>query len=408
MKALLKTAALGLSAALALTACGGGDSAADGKTITFVAAEYSTNTEPYWKGLIADFEKANPGLKVDLQVVNWDDIDAHVKGLVQNGKQPDILNLNKFSDFAAEDQLHKADDVVSKDVLDDFIPSFADNSKLEGTQYGLPFIASARLLFYNTELFDKAGIKEAPKTWDEVKDAAAKIKKLGGGTVGYGLPLGPEEAQAEFQLWANGNGGHWVDESGKWTINSEQNVETLQYLKGMVDEGLTQPNPARTDRADVFNAFAQGKIGMVRGMPQLEGIIKEQGGKIKYAIAPNPSNGDNPSTTLGVQDYLMAFNNEGNQDTVRKFLDFVFDEKNYAELLKTEGFLPTTTTGGEALADDKALKLFIDTLPSAKFYPVTDPNWTKVDGEVKKTIGTAVQGTDPKQVLDRIQQKAAG
>lgn len=80
MKALLKTAALGLSAALSLTACGGAGDEGDGKTITFVAAEYSTNTEPYWKDLIAKFEKANPGLKVDLQVVNWDDIDSQRQG----------------------------------------------------------------------------------------------------------------------------------------------------------------------------------------------------------------------------------------------------------------------------------------------------------------------------------------
>lgn len=410
MKALLKTAGLGLSAALALTACGdggtGGGGEGEAKTITFVAAEYSTNTKPYWTKLIGEFEDANPGLKVDLQVVNWDDIDRHVKTLVGNQKQPDILNLNKFADFADDDLLYRADEVVSPQVIEDFIPSFADNSKLEGDQYGLPFIASARLMFYNKGLFEEAGITEPPKTWDDLKSAAEKIKAKG--AIGYGLPLGPEEAQAEFQLWANGNGGHWVDDSGKWTINSQQNVDTLNYLKGLVDAKLTQPNPARTDRADVFNAFAQGKIGMVRGHPQLQTIIKDQGDKIEYGLAPNPSNGDNPSVTLGVQDYLMAFKKDGNQETVRKFLDFFYERGNYAELLTTEGFLPTTKSAGEELADDPKLKPFIDALPNAKFYPVTDPQWTKVDGEVKSTVGTAVQGTDPKQVLDQIQKKAEG
>jgi len=417
MKVLRRTAALGLSAALALSlaACGdetGGTGSGDeaggegAKEITFVAAEYSTKTKPYWEALIKEFEAANEGLKVNLQVINWDDIDSHVTTLVQNNKQPDILNLNKFADFAADDLLYKADEVVSPEVIQDFIPSFAENSKLDGTQYGLPFIASARLLFYNTELFDKAGITEPPKTWDDLRAAAEKIKAEG--AIGYGLPLGPEEAQAEFQLWINGNGGHWVDDSGKWTINSPENVETLEFLKGMVDDGLTQPNPAKTDRADVFNAFSQGKIGMVRGMPQLEGIIKEQGGKIKYAIAPNPANGDNASTTLGVQDYLMAFKKDGNQETVRKFLDFFYQKENHAKFLTTEGFLPTTQSGSEELADDEKLKPFIDVLPDAKFYPVTDPAWTKVDGQVKKIVGTAVQQADPKQVLDQLQTRAEG
>lgn len=404
MKRYLKAAALGLSAALALTACGSEAGEGDAKTITFVAAEYSDQTKPYWQGLIKEFEKENPGLHVKLQVINWDDIDGHVQNLVLNDKQPDILNLNKFADFAEEDLLYKADEVLSQQVRDDFVPSFAENSKFEDSQYGLPFIASARLLFYNKDLFKKAGVSEPPKTWDDLKAAAEKIKAKG--DIGYGMPLGKEEAQGEFQLWMNGNGGHWVDETGKWTIDTPENVATLQYMKGLVDAKLTQPNPGKTDRADVINAFAAGQIGMIRGLPTTPKDIKKQGDKFEYGIAPNPANGDNPPSTLGVQDYLMAFKREGTQDTVKKFLEFFYQKDNYAKLLTTEGFLPTTKSAGEELAADETLKPFIEALPDAKFYPVTDPKWTAVDGAVKQTIGKAVQGTDPKQVLEQLQKKA--
>ncbi len=257
----MRVVALGATATLALTAaaaCGSDEAEGDGKTITFVAAEYSDKTEPYWQDLVSRFEKANPGLKVDLQGISWDDIDGHVQNLVLNDKAPDLLNLNKFADFAEDGLLYKAGDVLPKEVLDDFIPSFAESSKFEGEQYGLPFIASARLLFYNKDLFAKAKISEPPKTWDELKEAAKKISDLPGDAIGYGLPLGPEEAQGEFQIWINSNGGHWVDDQGNWTIDSPENLETLQFLKSMVDEGLTQPNPAKTDRADVIEAFAAG------------------------------------------------------------------------------------------------------------------------------------------------------
>lgn len=415
-----KAAALGLSGMLALTAaacgsesgsgedtaCNEGGSGGDGKTISFVAAEYSDKTKPYWENLISEFEKDNPGLKVDLQVINWDDIDGHVQNLVLNDKAPDILNLNKFADFADDGLLCKADEVLSKEVVDDFVPSFADNSQLEGTQYGLPFIASARLLFYNKDMFEEAGVAGPPKTWDDLKAAAAKIKAKK--HIGYGLPLGPEEAQGELQVWMNGNGGHWTDDSGKWTINSPENVEAVKFLESMVAEGLTQPNPAKTDRADVIEAFAAGDIGMIRGLPQTQNNIKEQGDKFDYGIAPNPPNGDHESTTLGVQDYLMAFKREGTQDTVRKFLDFFYEKENYAKFLTTEGFLPTTKSAGEQLADDPKLKPFIEVLPDAKFYPVTDPKWTAVDAAVKQQVGKAVQGSDPQQVLDRLQQETEG
>ena len=52
-----------------------------------------------------------------------------------------------------------------------------------------------------------------------------------GGVIGYALPLGPEEAQAEWSIWMWNNGGDWKS-GDKWTINSDKNVQTLQFLAG--------------------------------------------------------------------------------------------------------------------------------------------------------------------------------
>lgn len=408
--------------ALVLSACGGsngsdgdpepGDGGDEGgaegtTTITFVAAEYSTGVEPYWQELITEFEDANPGYEVDLQVINWNDIDQQVATLISTGQQPDILNLNKFAEYAADGLIYEAAEVLSEETIDDLLPTFAENASIDGTQYGIPFIASARLFFYNEALFAEAGISEPPTTWDELRDAAEQIQALGNGVVGYGLPLGPEEAQAEFQMWMNGNGGHWVDESGEWTIDSPENVETLQWLKDeLVDAGLTQPNPASTNRTDLFSLFAQGEVGMLNGAVFLPGIIDEQNPELEYGIAPIPPAEGNEPSTLGVQDYLMAFKNEGNQEAVRLFLDFFYAEDNYTEFITQEGFLPVTQSSSDALTDDERLQPFIEALPTAQFYPTTKPAWSTVDGLVKQTIGTAVQDADPQEVLERIQQEA--
>ncbi len=386
---------------------GGDEGGAEGTTITFVAAEYSTGVEPYWQELITEFEDANPGYEVDLQVINWNDIDQQVATLISTGQQPDILNLNKFAEYAADGLIYEAAEVLSEETIDDILPTFAENASVDGTQYGIPFIASARLFFYNEALFAEAGIAEPPTTWDELLEAAEQIQALGDGVVGYGLPLGPEEAQAEFQMWANGNGGHWVDEAGEWSIDSAENVETLQWLAdNLVEPGLTQPNPASTNRTDLFSLFAQGQVGMLNGAVFLPGIIDEQNSELEYGIAPIPPAEGNETSTLGVQDYLMAFKNEGNQEAVRLFLDFFYAEDNYTEFITAEGFLPVTQSGSDALADDERLQPFIEALPSAQFYPTTKPAWSTVDGLVKQTIGTAVQDADPQAVLERIQEEA--
>ncbi|MFD0692023.1 extracellular solute-binding protein [Actinomadura fibrosa] len=408
---LIGAIAAGLTVALGVSGCGKGsssdDGGSDGKSITFVAAIYDDNTKPYWDGLIKDFEAKNSGYKVRLEMVDWTQMDAKVKTYVQTKQVPDVLNYNAFSDFARDGLIYKASDVVSPAVLSDFTPTFVEQAKYNGEQYGLPFISSARLLFYNKDLFKKAGITNPPATWDEVKSDAEKIKKAG--SIGYGLPLGPEESQAEFFSWAMNNGGGWVDASGKWVINQPANVDTLTFLKGLNKAGLTQPNPESTDRKTVFNQFAQGKIGMAIGGPFTKaGFIDPVNKSLNFGVAPLPSKSGSEHNTLGVMDVLAAFKkNDGkNKEAVKKFLDYFYQRENTSKFLTKEGFLPVTKSAGDALSADPYMKQFVDALPTSKFAPTSNPAWTAVAGAVKQDLGGSVADKDPKKVLDGIQKTA--
>lgn len=132
----------GLALALALSGCGKGSSSdsggSDGKTIRFVAAKYDDDTQAYWTALIKDFEKANPGYRVNLEVVDWEQMDSKVKTYVQTKQEPDILNYNKFSDFARDGLVHKAQDVVSPKVLADFLPLFRQKAQYKGPSTACP------------------------------------------------------------------------------------------------------------------------------------------------------------------------------------------------------------------------------------------------------------------------------
>ncbi|WP_131739258.1 extracellular solute-binding protein [Actinomadura roseirufa] len=408
---LIGALAAGLSVALGVSGCGKGsssdDGGSDGKTIKFVAAIYSDNTKPFWDGLIKDFEAKNSGYKVQLEMVDWTQMDAKVKTYVQTKQVPDVLNYNAFSDFARDGLIYKASEVVSPAVLSDFTPTFTEQAKYNGEQYGLPFISSARLMFYNKALFGKAGIKDAPKTWDEVKADAEKVKR--GGAIGYGLPLGPEEAQAEFYSWAMNNGGGWVNPAGKWAINQPANVDTLTFLRNLTKSGLTQPNPETTDRKTVFNQFAQGKIGLAIGGPFTKASFIDPVNKsLEFGVAPLPSKSGTEHNTLGVMDVLAAFKkNDGkNKEAVQKFLDFFYQKDNTAKFLTKEGFLPVTKSAGDVLSSDPYMKQFVDALPTSKFAPTGNPAWTSVAGAVKQSLGTSVAGSEPKKVLDKIQETA--
>ena len=376
--------------------------------ISMIAAEYTPEMKPFFDALVADFSKVYPNVKVTVDVVSWNDIDQKVTTLVQTKQMPDIANLNYFASFAADDLLYPADQIVSQKTLDDLVQTFRDNSKYNGTEYAVPDLASARLFFYNKDVLDKAGITAPPATWADLEAACTKIKETQPDVIPLALPLGPEEAQAEFLIWAGANGGR-VFADGKWTINSEANVKALEFLKGLVDKGCTQPSPGTTNRTDgAFPLFAQGKAAMMNGAIFFPGELKKANSAVNFAVAPIPVAQAGTQITLGVQDYFFAFKKEGNQPAVQAFLDFLFIPENYAKFLKAAGgFLPATKSAGAAMSSDAALAPFIAALPGAFFYPSDQKAWPATQGMIQQQIGTAVaSGGDPKTVLDAIQSEA--
>ncbi|MFG1749805.1 extracellular solute-binding protein [Streptosporangium sandarakinum] len=415
-KRIIGVAGAGLAAALALSACGsgggegGGEKAADGSvTLKLVAADYGGGPsspdggDKFWKGVVDEFQAANPKIKVDVQVINWNDIDKQVATMVQNGQVPDILQTGDYSGFVKDGLLYKTDEVLSPQTQSDLLTKFADYGKVDGTAYGIPFVSSARALFYNKDLFAKAGISDPPKTWDELKADAEKLKKAGVSQP-FGLPLGQEEAQAESFLWFMGNGGGYKDASGKWTVNSPQNIEAFTFLKGMVDAGLTTPNPGTKDRKKVWEDFAAGKVGMVNGGPMSIPIF-EKGGLTNFGVTPIAGKTGPLDTTLGVMDWIMAFNKNGHKEEIKKFFDFFYSSSAVQKISDTYKLLPVTTSGIEKLSSDEKLKPFLTALPNATFYPFTDPKWSEVNTQMKQTVGNAVTG-DPAQVLGAIQKVA--
>lgn len=411
---LLALSAATLAGTLVLSACskgsGSGGTSADGvTTIRFVAADYGSNgqnpSQEYWQGVISAFEQQNPKVRVDLQVINWNDLDTQVKTMVQNGNQPDLLQTGGYADYAKNGMLYPAGDVLSSATADDFVPALARAGVQDGTQYGVPFVSSARMFLINNALFRKAGLDPAspPKTWDDVTAAATALKKAGV-EVPLGVPLGKEEAQGEAFIWMLGNHGGYQDASGKYAINSPANVATFTQLKSWVDAGLTEQSPAAVNRTDLTKDFASGKVGMLNGIPTLLGDIKNM--DVTWTAMPG-RDGVSPST-LGVADWVMAFKKGGHKDQIKAFLDFAYAKDNAVKFAKEYSLLPVTRSALAALQadpDEQALAPFLRILPTATFYPLSDPTWPGVSAQVKTQIGTAV--SDPKKALDALQQAAA-
>ena len=374
-------------------------------TLKIITPNYTDAMPAYYADLNARFQAANPTITVEHTNLSWDDILVKGRTLVATNSTPDIMNLNTFSDYAAQDLLYKATDMFDAKTLADFVPAFIDNSKYNGVAYAVPDLASARMFFYTKKILYTSGVNKVPTTWDEVTAAAKKIKAKYPNVYPIAIPLGSEEAQGEFAIWAGGNGGRYFDDATKkWVINSKANVQTLKYLTSLVKAGLTQPSPASTNRTDAFKLFSQGKVGMINASVFFPSTLKDYKSKVDYGVAPFPHSATGKSITLGVQDYFMGFKKPGNAEAVKAWMNFLFKPDNYAGFLKAAGgFIPATKSASSAV--DSSLLPFINQLPNAIFYPGDLAAWPKVAGTITTQVGTGVI-YDAKGVLDKIQKVA--
>ncbi|CAL9519793.1 extracellular solute-binding protein [Streptomyces cellulosae] len=401
--------ALGLAAVL--SGCGVGGDSSD-VTLTLVAADYGNgaadSSKKYWAGLVERYETDHPDVDIDVSVYSWNDVDRKVKEMVDAGSPPDMAQIGAYADYASQGLLYRAGDLLSIPVQADFLSQLSGAGELNSVQYGMPFAASTRLLFYNKSLFAEAGLTP-PETWDELVECAEALK-ANGVKFPYALPLGPEEAQAETLQWLLSGDGGYTDIGGTYGIDSTENVETFSWLRDeLVGKGLTGPvAPGKLDRAKAFQAFAAGDVGMLNGHPSLMEMAKKKG--VKYGMVPIPgADGETPST-LGVADWMMAFEKNGHRDEIGDFLDFVYSEENVLGFSREYDLLPVTNSASRAMAasgQDKELKPFLDQLPLSQLYPVGKTSWAAVNAAIKQKIGRAVEpGGSPEDVLGELQAAA--
>ncbi|MEU8521385.1 extracellular solute-binding protein [Streptomyces sp. NBC_01216] len=406
-------AALGLSAVLSGCGLAGiGEDSGD-VTLKLVAADYDLvggdSTKNYWAGLVKAYEAEHPGVTIDVRIESWNDIDRKVADMVAAGDAPDIAQIGAYADYAAADELYSADELLSIPVQANFLAPLTEAGEMKRTQYGLPFVASTRLMFFNEDLFDKAGIKKPPTNWAELAADAEKLK-ADGVTYPFALPLGPEEAQAESMMWMLSGGAGYTDLTDHYQIDSEQNVHTFEWLKeNLVEKELTGPiAPGELNRKEAFAAFTRGEVGMLNGHPSLLQEAEKKGVKVGKVALPGIEG--KPKSSMGVADWIMGFKQNGNRKAIGSFLNFVFSDKNVLKFAGDNDLLPVTVSASGTMREapeHENLREFLKELPDSQLPPVGKTSWAKVSDTIKKNIGKAVEpGSSTSDVLGKIAREA--
>jgi len=425
---------LALTMIFALAACGTGGTAAaptaapaQDITLDIIISQYSDNTQAWWAkdgAYVKAFEAANPGIKLNVEVVSWNDLYTVVNTRIQTKQTPDILNIDTFADYVSDDLLEPTDDYVSADLKAKIIPSFWNASEIDGTVWALPILASVRAMFYNKDILAKAGV-EVPTTWDELTAACKAIKAKCPGVVPWGLDISTDEGQAAFAYYTWNNGGGFVDADGKWALNSKANVDSLNYMKSLIDGGYCNAAPYTDTRYPLQDAFNAGSQAFMIGACNMMKVDST----VKYGVASIPTNGGNTPVALGVCDRLLVFKDSTAKDqdarnaAISKFFDYFYNVDNYSKYMVYEGFLPVTTDASAQLAtkadqytvggtgaagNNEYFSTFCNLLNSCKFYPAAKTEWIDVKQGVIDAEQRVCQGENAQTVLDALQAKIAG
>lgn len=396
--------------------------AADEITLDVIICQYGNNTQDWFLGtgmngtnFVEKFESENPGVKLNLEVVSWNDVYTVVDTRIASGQAPDILNIDVFANYANDGLLMPVSEYCPDELFADFFPSFIDQSVIDGVCWAVPDLASARALYYNVDMFEEMGIA-VPTTWAELEDASQTILDFYGGEVyPWGIDMTTDEGQAAFAYYTWANGGGFVDADGNWAINSDANVEAIEYAIGLVNNGYTNPNPETQTRYDLQDMFAAGKLAMCIAPNSMPTYCADKGTTVTMATAAIPANEGKSSSSVGVMDRVMAFKDESAPDqaarneAIGKFLTFFYNPENYVGWVSMEGFLPAVNSAVGALVEsDPSFSAWLDVLNSCQFYPTAKGEWDQVKQGVIAAEQNALTGADVRAELDALQASLVG
>ncbi|MFI1762935.1 extracellular solute-binding protein [Streptomyces sp. NPDC020800] len=394
----IAASALVASLALAATACGGSDSdsKSDGPvTITWWDTSNATNEAPTYKALVSQFEAANKNIKVKYVNVPFDQAQNKFDTAAGSKGAPDVLRseVGWTPAFAKKGYFLPLD---GTDALADqakFQPNLIKQAQYEGKTYGAPLVTDTLALVYNKALFKKAGITEAPKTWDELKSDAAKVK----GKTGVDGYWGSTQAYYA-QSFLYGEGTDTVDATAKKiTVDAAAAKKAYgTWLSLFSGKGLHKADTTADAYAHIQDAFVNGKVAaIVQGPWEITNFYKGSAfsdkSNLGIATVPAGSAGKAGAPTGGHNLSVYAGSDKAHQAAALKFVQFMTSAKSQETIALKNSTLPTRSDAFTAqVKADPGIAGYQGVLAAAQPRPALPEYsslWGPLDIELPKIAG---------------------
>ena len=375
--------ALVMALTLGFTSCGSNKPAEEGKEETKVEEKAEEGKEEakepakegqtevvFWhamgggqgealEGLVADFEKENPDVKITLQHQGgYGDLNQILVATMQSPKDlPTITQaypdwMLQFSEAGMVADL--TDRVKGEDGIEDYediFPGVRDEIEQDDKIIGIPFNKSTEVLWYNQDLFDEL-VLENPTNFEELKEVAKKIKAE------KDIPAFGWDALSNFYVTYLKNKG--IDFGPDLDVTCPESIEAINYYLDGIKEGYFRI--AGTDQY-LSGPFANGQLAGYIGSNAGEVYVKEGvEGKFKYAAQAYPAE---KAVQQGTNIYMFEGASDEAKDAAFRFLKYVSSKDAQIKFGLDTGYMP------------------------ARKSAVEDENYKNADSEIPKILGAA-------------------
>lgn len=351
----IRQLALGMAGAVLLGAGLAGSAGAQDKVVRVWHTETNPDSVKAVAEIVARFEKAHPGIKIEAEALAWGDLEPKIQAALAAGSPPELSHGQPITCTALQQQglLLPLDDVVKAIGEDNLWDQIKRVCRADGHYYGLVHAAGTSLLIYRADLAKKLGLK-APETWD---DLVANAKALTMDTDGdgktdiYGLTIPGDNLFINIivgELIA-ANGGRLFDDQNRPLFTDKKMIEVLEFWKALT--AAMPPGWEGHGYLDTFaNMYGQKAAMMFQGYGRGASLIE------KYAppemqntdhfnvwMKPRGPSGDKPAVQVDEEPWML-FKGSKNPEAAKEFLKFFYQDENYIEYIKSVPihFFPVT------------------------------------------------------------------
>jgi multiple sugar transport system substrate-binding protein len=383
-----------LTASLMLAACGGAGAptapgaaastqpAASSGPVQITYMEWGDPAElDVWKAIVADFEAANPNIKVDVQVSDWESYWTKLKTLLAANTPPDVFAMDAplFRDYQSRGVLLNLQPFIDKNpgMLDGLYPNTLTAYQSPDGYFGLPRDFQTIVVFYNKDMFDKAGVPypKAGWTYDDLRATAKALTKDTNGdgkTDQFGYIIDPydfEPGMSEI-IWAYGGDLISADHT-KTLIGEPKARQAFQFLHDMmfVDKSIPDPNTSIQFGNDLFLSGNGAMMAMGHWA-----VPSYSEATFKWDVVPMPAGPAGQATSVNSAGFVVGKDSKHPEEAFA-FIKFVESTAGQTRLAQMGFACPVLKSVGESDAFLKQStqinhQIFIDSLAFAHMKPV--------------------------------------